>query len=309
MRKNIFIYPLLILTALSWSCSSGSDKLIYAYQDRIVDTLSVIAAEKDFFADNVEGKIFSSGPQTVEALISGSADVAAMGDSAAIILLSKYDNFKVIATHGSGAQRHRIIVGKNVSVESWKDLEGLRIGIKKGTSTYGGFIIKSREKGLDLEKSLIEMSPSVQLTALASGEIDALVASEPTPSIAEDKGIGTFFDSLAIGYMSYPIVLVALESTIEEKSENLEALIASLQKAELFLDENYEEVLSIHSNLNNFSTQLVDISLTRHNHSVRKASEVKPTLENLSRILNETGTISSLPDWEKVLDDSLLPDI
>ncbi|MBN2655728.1 MAG: NrtA/SsuA/CpmA family ABC transporter substrate-binding protein [Spirochaetales bacterium] len=309
MIRNRLIFTLLVLAVLFWSCSAGHDKLVYAYQDRIVDTLSVIAAEKDLFAGNVEGKIFSSGPQTVEALISGSADVAAMGDSAAIILLSKYDNFKIITTHGSGAQRHRIIVGKNISVESWKDLEGLRIGIKKGTSTYGGFIIKSCEMGLDLESSLIEMSPSVQLTALASGEIDVLVASEPTPSIAEDKGIGTFFDSLATGDMSYPIVLVASEKTIEEKSEDLTALIASLQKAELFLTENYEEVLSIHSQLNNFSRELVDGSLSLHDHSVGKASEVKATMENLSRILNETGTISSLPEWEKVLDDSLFPEI
>ncbi|MBB6481258.1 ABC transporter substrate-binding protein [Spirochaeta isovalerica] len=306
MKKKELILSLLILSTLLWSCSSSDSNLVYAYQDRIVDTLSVIAAEKELFAKNVEGKIFSSGPQTVEALISGSADVAAMGDSAAIILLSKYDNFRIIASHGSGEKRHRIVTGKEIQIDTWNDLQGLRIGIKKGTSTYGGLIIKAEDKGIDLENSLMEMSPSVQLTALASGEIDALVASEPTPSIAEDKEIGRHFDYLDMPGMTYPIVLVASEKTIAERKAQLEDLIKSLENAQDYLATNRSDVITVHSSLSGFSPAMVENSLSLHNHVVRPASDFRETLDELGRILLKTGTINQLPDWDKVLDMSLM---
>lgn len=196
--KNYLLYEIFLLSLFLTGCNQSNEKLVFAYQDRVVDTLSIIAVERGFVDKNVDSRIFSSGSQTIEALISGSADVASMGDSAAILLLSKYDDFVIIASQGNGSKRHRIIVANGITVNNWTDLKNKKIEMKKGTSTHGGFILKSNEEGVQLSENIIDMNPSIQLIALATGEIDVMVASEPSPSIAESNNIGYFFSSLDI---------------------------------------------------------------------------------------------------------------
>lgn len=308
MLKNIIKSSVILLLAILTGCSQSHKNLTLAYQDRIVDALSVIAVEKELISPQMDARMFSSGPQTIEALISGSAQIATMGDSAAIILLSKYDNFVIIAGLGTGPKRHRVIVSDNSGIHSWEDLAGKKIGIKKGTSTHGGFLLKSDQLGLNFEKEIIDMAPSLQLTALASGEIDVMVASEPSPSIAEGKGIGTHFAYLDIKDMTYPVVLVTTRETLEKRGNELKLLLKAYENAESFVTNNETEVVKIFSVLNGFNEDLVRSSMSLHQFHIIRPGEMIKTLEKLSSVLLDMGKISELPDWENAMDNTLFSD-
>lgn len=305
MKLRRILLVLLGVTGLV-SCEKKDDsKLVLAYQDRIVDTLSILAMARGTGMENIEGRIFSSGPQTVEALMSGSADVATVGDSAAITLLSRSDDYVIIASHGKGPGRHRIIVHNGVVVKSWNDLKGLKIGMKLGTSTHGGFLLKSREEGLTGDLNIIDMSPSLQLTALASGEIDVMIASEPTPSQAEAKGIGYDFATLETGNMTYPVVLMTNRKTLETKKGLLKQLLARMSGASDFLETDREKALSILGEITGMDKTIVSESVARHSFNVGNPSEIRDSMTGLTEVLHETGYVSGTIDWDKALNDSL----
>ena len=163
----------------------------FAYQDRIADAVSVIAVEKGFFGKEglkVKPMMFTSGPACTEAVVSGSADIGTMGDTTAVISIARAP-VTIIASHGGGEHRHRIIVKADSPIRSPRDLVGKRVAVSKGTSTYGGFLAWARAKKLDLTKvQVTDLKPEDMGTALLSGAVDAAVASEPTPSVRAEKG-------------------------------------------------------------------------------------------------------------------------
>ena len=106
-----------------------------AYQDRVADAVSIVAIANGLFEKaslQVEGHRFSSGPACSEALYSGSADVGTMGDTTAVIAIARKAPIRIVASHGGGEHRHRIIVGKSSTVKTVVDLKGKRVAVKKG---------------------------------------------------------------------------------------------------------------------------------------------------------------------------------
>ncbi|MDD3802683.1 MAG: NrtA/SsuA/CpmA family ABC transporter substrate-binding protein, partial [Desulfuromonas thiophila] len=180
---------LLSLTAPSWATDSAPLRL--AYQNRIGSVLPLLADQLGLFANqglNVQIQRFSSGPACSEALYTGAADIATMGDTAALIALARNMPVRVLTSHASGAGRHRLMV-IDPALQQLTDLRGKRIGVKLGTSTHGGLLaLLQRHNLASGAVQLVNLAPETQIEALQAGSIDALAASEPTPSQAEGQG-------------------------------------------------------------------------------------------------------------------------
>ena len=91
---------------------------------------------------------FSSGPACAEALYSGAADIGGMGDTTAIIMTARSPAFVIIASHATGEHRHRVMVRNDSRLQTLNDLKGKRLGVKKGTSTYGGLLAALSKAGM-----------------------------------------------------------------------------------------------------------------------------------------------------------------
>jgi len=198
-RISIYLIAgfLLFCLAVSFSCTNKPNTDIqhpirFAYQNRIGSAACIIAVDNNLFTKEglkIESFRFNSGPACAEALYSGSADIATMGDTTAVIAVAKNPGLIIIGSHGKGEHRHRMIVKKNSGIKTLIQIKGKRLAVKKGTSTYGGLLALLSSKGLALsELEIIDLAPSQMAEALISGSIDAFVASEPTPSIAESIG-------------------------------------------------------------------------------------------------------------------------
>lgn len=164
----------------------GTEETISAHGHRVGSAACIIAVERGFFADaglDIKAFRFNSGPTCAQALYSGAADIASMGDTTALIAVSQETPFTIIASHGRGEHRHRLVVKKDAAVHRAVDLSGKTVAVKKGTSTYGGFLSWIASQGLDVSQmQIIDMRPEEMPEALAAGSVDAFVASEPTPS-------------------------------------------------------------------------------------------------------------------------------
>lgn len=280
----------------------------FAYQDRIADAASIIAVEKDFFAEEglvVKTLVFSSGPACSEALLTASADIGTMGDTTAVIAAAR-SPVKIIASHGGGEHRHRIIVAADSPIRSPTDLVGRSIAVKKGTSTYGGLLAWAESRGLDLSKvKVTDMRPDDMADALLSGAIDAMVASEPTPSLVEDRG-GRELATLGGLGNTYPILLVARDEFLADHKEAVTRFMRAMSRAASFIAQSPEEAAAIVARKTGLSQATAERAMSHHYYGLQLDDSTMASLQKIADFLVEQKTLDSPPDLPAAVDKRYL---
>jgi sulfonate transport system substrate-binding protein len=313
--SGLFVLSVVLMTVFgTTSCSQdqmGDRKpvITFAYQDRVADAASIIAVKKGFFSAEglkVKPMFFSSGPACAEALTYGNADFGTMGDTTAIITTSKGSGFTIIASHGGGEQRHRLMVTQNSQIKTLQDLEGKRIGLKKGTSTHGALEFLAHKEGLDLRDEIIDMAPRDQLLALAAGELDGIVASEPTPSLAEVNGFGLELTTMAGLGNTYPIMLLVNRKFATNHPELVDKMIKALSKATTFIAERPEEAVSILATQSGLNPVVIRKAMTYHHYGISLDDAVLDSLSVTAKFLEKIGKINRIPIWHEAIDPSYL---
>lgn len=135
-------------------------------------------------------------PEVQTALATGEVEFGAFGFSnLATMAESKIRNVKLIAGNSTGGQGLVLRKGLNDKVKTWKDLEGLKIGVASGGAAYHIFRTLVKAKGVDLDKiqqvNFATMGPEA-LQALKSGEVDGILSWEPTSARAVVDGYGEY---------------------------------------------------------------------------------------------------------------------
>ncbi len=281
----------------------------FSYQDRVADLVSIVADRKGFFAKeglDVKASRFSSGPACSETLYSGSADVGTMGDATAVIAAARGAPVRVVASHGGGENRHRIIVGARSGISNVSALVGRQVAVKKGTSTYGGFLAFLAANGLKPDAlHIIDMRPSDMPEALAAGSVDAIVASEPTPSLAESRG-GRELATLGGLGSSYPILLVMRQSFIDSRPAAAVAFLRAMQSAAAYVNTHPREAAAILAETTGLSPDVAARAMSYHTYTVGLGPDVLKSLDSVGGFLLRQHLIENAPDIETAIDRTVL---
>jgi len=287
---------------------TASRTVRFAYQDRVADAVSMIAVEKGFFRAEgieVEPLVFSSGPACSETLLSGSADIGTMGDTTAVIAVAR-SPVKIIASHGGGEHRHRIVVASDSSIERPSDLIGRRLAVKKGTSTYGGLLSWAESEGVDLSRvKVIELAPDDMPDAVASGAVEAIAASEPTPSVIEARG-GRQLATLGGLGNSYPILLVARSRFLEAEPETVVRFLRALRRASAFMAEHGDEAALTVAAKTGLSVETARRAMSHHYYTVQLDADTLASLRGIADFLVSQDMLEAPPDLSQTVDDTFL---
>jgi ABC-type nitrate/sulfonate/bicarbonate transport system substrate-binding protein len=295
---------IILFVCLCVSChENGVDNrkkpIRFALQNRIGSAIPMVALEKGFFEKHglfVKPFRFSNGPACAEALYSGSADIATMGDATAILATVQHPRLKIMASHCTGEHRHRLIVRNNAPYSSMEELRGKRIGIKKGTSTHGGLL--SALSVLNIPESamtFVDLNPGIMPEALMAGSIDAFAASEPTPSIAEVKGGRELMTFGKLGNQ-YPILLVVHQPFLDNRRNDLLRFLHALREAEIFIRENSAETADILAKKTGLPLDVTHRAMARHFFRLRFDKEISSSLSSTAAFLLKQKIIANLPD-------------
>ena len=281
-----------------------------AYQDRIGSAVCIVAAEKGFFQAagvSVKAFRFNNGPACAEALFSGSVDIAGMGDTTAIIATARHLPLTIIASHGSGEHRHRLMVAQNSSITRIDHLAGKTIGVKMGTSTHGGFLSFLAAHHLSIKDiHLIDMRPQEMTEALLAGSIDAFVASEPTPSLAELHGAREMTTLGNLGNI-YPLLVLANNKILEQRPDAIRGLLQALQQAVCFIDEKPAETAAILAKVTGLPIDVVQKSMKLHRYHLMLDETIMASLEDTAGFLKTQGIIEYNLGVKQVTDNRYLP--
>jgi NitT/TauT family transport system substrate-binding protein len=210
-----------------------------------------IALAKGYFKDeglDVERSMYAGGPQTLQALIGGSADMVVSAYSntltmaakhqsvQAIVLMIKYPGF-VLGITKQGQEHYK----------SLKDLPGMKIGVTSpGAST--NMIVNSiaTRNGVDT-KSYSVIGVGAQATAssaVRAGRLDALIGIDPVITMLVNTGELKIVADLrnaagtmaAVGSDTYPEgSVITTTDFIKKNPHTVQAIVNAMLRSEKFL--------------------------------------------------------------------------
>lgn len=159
------------------------------------------ALEKGYFKEagiELELTKFESPNQIIDALLQDRIDFSSTSGAMGITGVADYKNpgkLKIYAATGGSIETPNeiLLIPVDSNLTSIQDLRGKKLGILGGTiqwRTITRHVLA--ENGMDMDKdvTIVELAPSFQIQALASKQINALLALEPIPTVIKEKNIG-----------------------------------------------------------------------------------------------------------------------
>ena len=196
--KRIAALIVIILLLMTAGAVFSEDRVKIGYLPVVMSLPTFVAAEKGFFEQEglkVELVPFESGTLIISAMMAGRIDANCCSGTTGYWFAeqSTPDQFKIFLAYGAFSRKNPnfvAIVKKDSPLKDLKDLKGKRVGTYPGATSVAlaRAIIRTQ---VDPEGIVFqEIPPSILISALAAGQIDAFFAPEPTGMIAISQGIG-----------------------------------------------------------------------------------------------------------------------
>ncbi len=249
---SLVVVGLLVVSGLAVLLPMVSDDSVtVAFTDKSNYETLIIAKEKGWLDEaGIRHLHVMGGVGAMEALTTGSADMAATGDGPAVNVLSKNENVKIVARFIGGEGMHRFIAHSDI--KSPQDLEGKKVGLQVGSSTHGAFMAWLDDNGVDRDKVTIAHQPPNQLHhSMRNGDIDAMAGSEPWAINTERMaGKTSGMDVHEIGNSSgqgstFPITLFATQRIIDRNPEAVQTMVDILDRSNQFILDSWDEAMEL----------------------------------------------------------------
>lgn len=240
----------------------------------------------------------SAGIAGAEALVSGSADVAVMGDVPALIALAGNRDCVLIAAYGGGEKMHSIIAAGKAGIAQATDLAGKRLGVQFGSSTHGAVYLYLERNGVEpAAVTLVNMPQKDLIEGLLSGSIDALAASEPTPTLALQKAPGAHEVATLSGLGNdYPLLLVATRAFADAHPDAIRVVVAGTRKAVDWINAEPDAAGAATAAVTGAPAALEADMFRKMEWRVRLDDQTIDSLNTTAAFLHKIGKLKRIPD-------------
>lgn len=270
---------------------------------------AVIALKKGFFAEeglsDIELKQFPAGLVQLEALAAGGVDVANPAQAPIFTLRAAGIPVLVLASLASYGDSFGLAIRKTANVTKPADLEGLKIGVLKGTSAELMLINIMQHYGVDASKvTTIQLKPPEQLSSLATGAIDGICVWQPWVYQASQKlpldvvhtGETSHFpqndgEHVKVDYTRG--VLTTTERFASANPQTVAALVRAYAKAQAFAvaAANFDEKVEIFSSYFNQNAEENRTILAQYRSSIALDEDYLKDMEVTEKFLADTGRL------------------
>lgn len=159
-----------------------------------------LAINKGYFSQTgleVEPVKFEAPNQIIDALISGNVDFGSPSTAMGITAISQAKNpntLKIFALNG-GTEPNNIdnvlLVKNDSAISKINDLQGKKLGILPGIQfrTIAQHILTTEGLAMDKDVTIVELAIPLQLQALMTGQVDAVLTLEPVKTIGKSQNV------------------------------------------------------------------------------------------------------------------------
>jgi NitT/TauT family transport system substrate-binding protein len=250
-----------------------------------------------------------SNSDAIDALVTGSVDVAYMGVIACLIAGSRGRPLKAVASAAS--RTTRILVRKDSPYHSIADLKGKTIGVAKATNQDIIFRELAREAGLnpDTDFDYILVPTPNHVEALSNRTVEAVTTSEPNGSILLLNGVGrelvTDVNHTRVGN---PGILVALSSdTIASHPALAQAFVTMHAKTTVWMVHNTDQLVHDFTAMTHQSEAVIKLAMSNTALHYDISDQYIKDVVALSSSLEEAHYLARGYDVRKAFDLSFLP--
>lgn len=271
MKKSTIIYSVVIALVLILAISlfviqtnKPTEQLdvTIGYSALRISLPVFVAVEKGYFAEeglNIKLERFNTAQPLMQALVAGTIDVAGY-TALPIIYTSMIRGNKELyfVTAMMEDQEHPIsflLVGKNeTSITKISDLKGKKIGILPTVAYQKWIEIILKENDVAVaDVTITPIDPTLEASALQSGQIDALFTNDPVATTTLQKGISKKLVDGAIvpTYLGEPYIFGSFNIAKDYADDNPEVtrrIVSALDKAVKYINENPAEAKLVMTN-------------------------------------------------------------
>jgi sulfonate transport system substrate-binding protein len=190
---------------------------------------------------------FPAGPQLLEALALGSADIGAVGDTPPIFAQAAGKDLVYVGVEPPRPDSSAILVGKDSPVRALADLKGRKIAFQKGSSAHYLTVRALEKAGLaykDIEP--VYLPPADARAAFERGSVDAWAIWDPYYAAAE---LLAPTRTLATGrdLTSNNSFYLASRAFAERSGEVIGTLFDELNKTDAFLHDQRKDAIALYA--------------------------------------------------------------
>jgi sulfonate transport system substrate-binding protein len=220
-------------------------------QSKITEALLEASGESDDLDYDVAWNLFDAGPAFIEAVPSGSVDVAMMADTPPIFAQVSQSPVKIVSVATStpaDESQVEIVVPADSDIQSVDDLIGKKVSVVQGTIlqyTVARVLEDAGHAYGDIEA--INLAPVDAAAALQQGSIDAAALLDPTLTNLVASGARVVADGA--GLVPDYVITVATDTALadEGKAAAIEDFIARVQRAYDWAEENPDEWSAVYA--------------------------------------------------------------
>ncbi|MFP3122445.1 aliphatic sulfonate ABC transporter substrate-binding protein [Ectobacillus funiculus] len=275
----------------------------------------LIAKEKGWFEEEfkkvgvkVKWTVFQSGPPHFEALAANRLDFGAVGNSPVIAGQAANIQFKEIALASDGLKGNAILVRKDSSIQTLKDLKGKKIAVAKGSSGFNVLYRALDKAGLKPEDvKVIQLQPDEAQPAFETGAVDAWSIWEPFVSLQTiQKDARILADGASLNVYS-PGFVIARTAFTKEHPELVVRFLKVYEKARLFEKENRTEAIELYANAKKIDKDIVG-HILENNQSLNLpiTEEIIQAQQDTADFQYSLQAITKKIDTSQVVDNSYI---
>lgn len=270
---------------------------------------AAIALKKGYFKDEgfaqVDLKFFAAGMMQLEAMISGAVNFTNAAQAPVLSLRGNGLPVVVLANTALADRSSAVAVRRSANVREPKQLEGLKIGVLKGSPAEQMLALLCKQYGIDLAKiQQVNLPPPAQLASLSTGAIDGIAVWQPWIQQASEK---IPLDVVHTGTTSnFPgnkgearridhtrTVLTSTEAFVRKNPQTVLALLRAYVKAQAFVmdPKNFAEMVSIYSQQFNEDPKLNELLLKDHESTLALDAKYVADMESVRDFLAASGRL------------------
>lgn len=284
------------------------------YQFHLWGAPAVVGIEKGLFKEQgltIEGRKFSSGKDTRDAIVAGSVDIGTVGITPFIVGASR-GSVAAIAVVCYAGKTGLVMAKANAGIKTVADLKGKKIASQVGSTLDNVFKTSIAPKaGLEKDDyTILNARFADHVQALASGSVDAFLGLEPFCSISEAQGIATPLTDY-YKYDLIPNMLTVDQKFLDDHPETCLAFLKGwLKSAKVFQDDPKaaaDIMLKVYSGRNyGIDEKIIRNALSRLVVNPEFIPELPEYIVKQAEALVSAGRLDTVPDPKKILRQDML---
>jgi ABC-type nitrate/sulfonate/bicarbonate transport system substrate-binding protein len=292
----------------------ASPALNLGFQMTTWGAVGMVAEQLDLFRKAgavVKVNQFDSGVAVRDAMVVGRIDIGVAAVSSFIIGVDK-GQLAAIATVAYSGRSNSIMVAEGANIHTVSDLKGRKVASQIGTGSDYTFKTKVLPKfGLtETDLQIVNVRYPDQVSALASGSVEAFVGTEPYPSVAEYNKLAHTLITFE-KYDIVPVMLAVNRGVLTDRVEELVVFMRGWLNAVQILENDMSRASNIvwkvfEDRGYKLPESVIRSALDKLGVDYRYRPELQQYLTDQAQELLRQGKIKKVPDWTTALNHSVI---